>query len=307
LAEYERPIEVDSTAGYSETKRAYVVGAQRKYEEALAECERAIAAVPNSPIPYNTRGLIYRDQRQYVEALAEYERAIEVDPTDVYSYTNRAYVFRAQRKYGEALAECERALKIDFNSSVALSMKAEILIESRESDKAIMVLRRALELNPDNDWIHCLQGLANSIIGKTGQAARNYQEAKRHAESRLAANPRDSRVQFNLALYYLVTGDQEKAWAAYKRGVEICTEERWFKCAIEDLEMLERLELDIQGISQMKELLETALATFREPNSRQLTGSLSAVQPPAEWSTVPKGSNPALHKAGLGSLLFAPY
>jgi len=219
-------------------------------------------------MPYNTRGLIYEAQRQYKKALAEYERAIEVDPTFVYGYTNRADVFRAQRKYEEALAECERAIELDPNSSMALSAKAEVLIESGQSDRAIIVLEGALELNPDNDWICCLQGLANSIMGKARQATRNYQEAKRHAEVRLVADPRDSRVQYNLALYHLVAGDQEKARAAYERGVDVCAEEHWFRFAIEDLEMLARLELDIQGILQMKELLEMGLATLREPKSR---------------------------------------
>jgi len=66
-----------------------------------------------------------------------------------------------------------------------------------------------------------------------------------------------------------VAGDQEKARAAYEQEVEVCTEERRPKGAIQDLEMLERLELGIQGVSRVKALLETALATFRELNSRQ--------------------------------------
>jgi tetratricopeptide (TPR) repeat protein len=265
LAEYERAIEVDPTYVYSYTNRAGVFRAQGRYEEALAECKRAITADPNSPVPFSMRGAIYEDQRQYEEALAEYERAIEVDPTYVYGYTNRADVFRAQKKYEEALAECERAIEVDSEASGAVTTQGEVLIESRQSDRAIMVLGRALELDPDNDWIHYLQGLAYSTIGKSRQAYRSYKEAKRHAEARLAADSRDARVQFNLALYHLVTGDREKARTAYQLGVEVCNEELRFKGAIEDLEMLERVGLDIQDVSQMKELLQTGLATLGEP------------------------------------------
>jgi hypothetical protein len=79
----------------------------------------------------------------------------------------------------------------------------------------------------------------------------------------LVAEPRNARVQYNLALYYLVMGDQEKARAAYERGFEFCTEKKWFQGAIDDLEMLLRLEIDIQGVSEMKELLENALLNLK--------------------------------------------
>jgi tetratricopeptide (TPR) repeat protein len=236
----------------------------QQYEEALAEYERAIEVDPNYVASYIYRADVLRAKGNIAEALVECERAIAAVLHATRSYLMRAQIHREQGQYAEATADCEQALETNPDDLATLDIVAEILIECKQIDKATTLIERSLAITPDNDWLHYLKGLASTVTGEAAQAVLHYQEAKRCAEAILAVAPLNSRVQYNLALYHLLAGNQEAAYAAYKQGIKICSAEKKFKGAIDDLKTVIRLRLDIAGASQMKELLEAGLAALRQ-------------------------------------------
>ena len=58
--------------------------------------------------------------QRYDEALADYNRAIELDPSDVFTIIGRSQTYRAMRRYGKALADLRRAAKLDPDKTRAI-------------------------------------------------------------------------------------------------------------------------------------------------------------------------------------------
>jgi hypothetical protein len=63
----------------------------KRYEEAMAAFERAIALRPEYAEAYANRGVAYMDQQRFVEALASYEKAIALKPDYAQAHFNAAH------------------------------------------------------------------------------------------------------------------------------------------------------------------------------------------------------------------------
>ena len=60
-----------------------------RYEEAIADYDKAIGLDPKYAPAYNNRGNAYYDLGQYEEAIADYDRAIALNPEYADAYTNK--------------------------------------------------------------------------------------------------------------------------------------------------------------------------------------------------------------------------
>ena len=62
---------------------------------------------------YNNRGITYRTLKRYDEALADFNRAIELDPTFSAAFSNRGITYHTLQRYDDALADYTRAIELD--------------------------------------------------------------------------------------------------------------------------------------------------------------------------------------------------
>ena len=72
--------------------RGYALAGQGKYDEAIAEYNKAIEADPNNFLAYNYRGEAYKVMGEYDLATADFNKAIELNPDDQRANINRALV-----------------------------------------------------------------------------------------------------------------------------------------------------------------------------------------------------------------------
>jgi tetratricopeptide (TPR) repeat protein len=84
----------------------------KRYAEALASCDRALAARPDHAEALNNRGNILQGLKRFDEALASYDRAIAVRPDDAEALSNRGLVLHELRRCDEALGSYDRALAL---------------------------------------------------------------------------------------------------------------------------------------------------------------------------------------------------
>ncbi|MBD2015204.1 CHAT domain-containing protein [Microcoleus sp. FACHB-53] len=124
----------------------------KRYDEALADFDRAIELDPNYAFAFASRGETYRLLGQYDKALADFDRAIDLDSYYTFALASRGWVYMALNCYNEALADFDRAIELDPNYVFALSNRGEIyrlLGHYNEAladfDKAIAVYESALE------------------------------------------------------------------------------------------------------------------------------------------------------------------
>src|SRR5262249_10904011 len=84
-----------------------------KYEEALADFNRAIESDEKDAWAMGNRGETYQLMEKYEEALADFNRAIELDEKDAWAMGNRGLTYQLMGKYEEALVDFDRAIGLD--------------------------------------------------------------------------------------------------------------------------------------------------------------------------------------------------
>jgi tetratricopeptide (TPR) repeat protein len=100
------------------------------------------------------RGQTYLVMGRYDQALADFNRAIEVDPEDAWAIGSRGQTYRLMGRYDEALADLNRAIELDPDQDWVIAERGETYRLVERYDEALADLDRAIELYPgDDDYI----------------------------------------------------------------------------------------------------------------------------------------------------------
>jgi len=117
-----------------------------RYEEAIEEYTRAIAADPGLAAAYRYRASAFLALEENVQALADYDRALEIDPSFAEAHLGRGVLHYRQGAYSEAIDDFDRVIDLDPWNSSARYYKA------RACEK-VGRLREAVEAY--RGYIHC--------------------------------------------------------------------------------------------------------------------------------------------------------
>jgi tetratricopeptide (TPR) repeat protein len=79
-----------------------------RYEEAIADYDKAIALDPKSADAYYNRGIAYYNLELYEKAIADYGKAIALNPKHATAHNNRESAYAALKRYEEASAHMEK-------------------------------------------------------------------------------------------------------------------------------------------------------------------------------------------------------
>jgi tetratricopeptide (TPR) repeat protein len=94
--------------------RGSILMMKKKYEQALADFNKAIALNPGYVLAYFNRGYTFLNQQQFDQALKDYSKVIELKPDDVQAHYERGNIFLMVKKYVQAL---ESLIKLSIESS----------------------------------------------------------------------------------------------------------------------------------------------------------------------------------------------
>ncbi len=151
LADSNRAIELNPSNAKAIAFRAQTHQTMGRYGEALADLDRAIELDPGYFSAIGGRGENYRLMGRYDEALADFSRAIELDPGFAWAVASRGETYQAMGRYGEALADLDRAIELDPSQAWTIGARAETYQAVGRYDDALADLDRAIELDPSND------------------------------------------------------------------------------------------------------------------------------------------------------------
>jgi tetratricopeptide (TPR) repeat protein len=95
----------------------WALGHQGKYDDAIAECLKAIELDPDYGNPYNDIGVYYIEKEMYDEAIPFLKKAIEAKNYENYQFPhfNLGRVYVEKGMYLKAKEEFKKALEIDPN------------------------------------------------------------------------------------------------------------------------------------------------------------------------------------------------
>ena len=187
---------------------------------AMEAGERAMLLAPERAGSLMARGFGRLANRQYAEAEADFQKALDLDPgqLEAYYYIGRSAHHqgagdRALRNYSLATEKNPE----DFESPlIALSFYSGCG-DSGEARKFARVgverAERHMEDYPDNPRAYYLGATGLSLLGDS-------ERALRWAERALALAPNDPSTRYNVACFYAVTGQEEKALDLLENSIQ---------------------------------------------------------------------------------------
>ena len=153
------------TMAEAHTNRGSALHGLKRYEEALASHDRALALRPDYAEARYNRGNALHKLRRFEEALADYEHTLALRPDYVEALANRGVTLHELRRFEEALVSFDRALAVRPDYAEAFVDRGGTLREQRRFEEALACYDRALALRPDYVEAHSNEGMCRMLIG----------------------------------------------------------------------------------------------------------------------------------------------
>lgn len=243
----------------------------------------AIWTLPYSENPEAARA--YDDAREKYQKqdtqgeVASLRHAVEVDPkfTRAWLWMGEIYKYLGQKD--QALQAYRKAIEGVPEEAVSYKVLGFSLIEFGKFQEAVPVWQELIKLAPDD--ISGLQGLARSMMG-----LKHYAEAASALEAAVKLSPEDVRLHLKLGSAYLLSGDEDRAIAAYQKAISLDPQPLWFNdIAYQLAEANKKLSLALEyALKAVKEEEEASQKVdLRQLQAEDLAPPVSL---PAFWDTL---------------------
>ncbi|MCX5695986.1 MAG: tetratricopeptide repeat protein [Candidatus Omnitrophica bacterium] len=134
---------------------------------------------PNKERPYHNRGFAYQAEEKYDQAIADYNKALSIDSAVAETYYNRGNAYRGIKKYDQAIADFDKAIQLDHFHAAAYGGRASAWNSLGDTEKAIADFNSALKIEPNNLKVYNDRGNIYAQQGKYEQAIADYTQALR--------------------------------------------------------------------------------------------------------------------------------
>jgi tetratricopeptide (TPR) repeat protein len=188
---------------------AVLKAAQRRFDEALADYERALAVRPDSADALYNRGIALKELKRFDEALASYDRALAVRADYPEALYNRGNTLQELKRFDEAVASYDRALAVRADYAPALNNRGNALKSLQRLEEALASYEGAIAARPD--YAHALSNRAVTLEGM-----KRLDEALASYDAALAVRPDYADARWNRSMLQLLTGDFNTGWREYE-------------------------------------------------------------------------------------------
>ena len=201
-----------SSLAYSNRGSAYT--SVHKYDDAIADYDRAIALNPNDAAAYDSRGVAKTHKGDYDGAIADSSRAIALDPNDAAAYYNRGIVKAHKGDYDGTIADCSRAIALDPNNAAPYDNRGFAKLNKGDYDGAIDDCSCAIAIDPNYAAAYNNRGTAKARKGDYDSAIDDYDRA-------IAIDPNNAPLHDNRGVAKLSIGDYDGAIDDCSRSIEL--------------------------------------------------------------------------------------
>jgi tetratricopeptide (TPR) repeat protein len=184
-------------AAYVCSNLASVNSAAGRFEQAIADCSRAIQLYPALAEAWNNRGIARRNSGQIEQAISDYTKAIELNPNFAETLNNRGAAYVKSDRFEQAIADYSRAIELNPAFAEAYSNRGNAYASSGQLTKAIADYDRAIERNPTFAQAYGNRAMNYALLGKSEQAKKDLAAATRLSPS-LASYAKRVSERFNL-------------------------------------------------------------------------------------------------------------
>jgi serine/threonine protein kinase len=231
---------------------------EKKYQEAIADYDKAIELDAMYARAYQDRADAKRWLGRFSEAMADYDKAIELDHTCAIAYNGRAFVKRCVgEQYKEIIADYDRAIELEPVNACLYRDRADARANHDRSNVKIHV-RRCLEAITDYDKAIELDPTDSSLYASRGNTkieVELYQEA---------INDYDKGIELQPTSYlYKKRGDAKSTLKQYQEAINDYNEASKFSQhdSSSIKQSIRIAELNIEGNIRREKILEE-IATY---------------------------------------------
>jgi tetratricopeptide (TPR) repeat protein len=214
LEDFNRAIAADPTDPEVYSARGGTYSSLGRFDEALADFTRAMELDPTFAPPYYNRGNLYIRMQWLDEALNDYTRAIELGPADVPFYVNRGSTYQMLERYSEALADYARAIDIDPGHANTYYNRGHLYEKQGSIDAALADYSRAIELDP-------IDYKAYNNRGDLYARLEQYQAALTDYIRAIECEPARAEGYNNCGTIYLTWKRYDEALKYFTRAIEL--------------------------------------------------------------------------------------
>ena len=203
----------------------YLVGnayqQQRRYDEALAAYERAIAAKQDVHDAYRNMAEIYRIQGKFSDAVDISNKGLAIFPRDPDIYTDLSWFYSLSDKHEDAIQAANAAIKIDNTRPMAYTNLCRAYNDLKRPELAVTACNNALKLNPEDGETMFYLARAYDFAGRRGDATLYYKKAVVGLEKFTSQTPDYSDGFYLLGNAYFADNQREKAVEAYQKCLSL--------------------------------------------------------------------------------------
>jgi adenylate cyclase len=195
------------------------VSAEQVLPEASAAAARALDLAPDLAEAHVAQGHIRSLAGDRDGAKRSFERAIALNPELHEAYYFFARDLQTHGEYRRAAEMFEQAWRTRPDEFVSLALAVGTLDSVHDDAGALAMAQRALnglqrqcELEPENGRLHYM---AAGLLQRLGRS----NEGRVYAEKALAMHPEDFATLYNVACYYSLAGDCERALDLLEKAI----------------------------------------------------------------------------------------
>jgi serine/threonine protein kinase/tetratricopeptide (TPR) repeat protein len=179
--EFRRAIELNPNSASSHAVYSEILGTQERFDESVAEGERAQKLDPLSPHVLTQLGSAYLSTRRYDEAIAQFQSALELNPDAGIIRAQLAWAYGAKRVYPQAIAEYRK-----------ISESERTVTEENQT------------VTSGLGWVYAVSGRRADAL----KLAKEFKDLSSHAY----VDP------YNIAVIYAGLGDKDEAFRWLEKG-----------------------------------------------------------------------------------------
>lgn len=147
----------------------------KKFAEAVVAYNELLKLDPEG-VYYIGRAAAFTGLKKYEEAIADCNRALALDPKDQAARFARAWTYHAIGKDRQAISELTEIISAAPRHSAAYNSRAWSLMAMGDYNKAIADADRAIELSPDSAVYFDTRGFAYYFLGRNEKALADFDE-----------------------------------------------------------------------------------------------------------------------------------
>ncbi|WP_197530359.1 tetratricopeptide repeat protein [Bythopirellula polymerisocia] len=212
LADFDEAIKLDPENENYGLLRIVFLRNRQKFDEALAAVNEILEDTPEHANALILQGELFRQLDKPDQAIESFDEATKIAPQSPGPYQNRGEIYREQKDYAKAIDEFTKVLELQPGIVMPLVHRAEAYLNNGQLEEALADADAVLaseQVEPIHRVAaHRLRGEALAQLNRLDEAIEEIEQLSRTV-------PNQPELKMQLALYYLVAKQPQKAISAY--------------------------------------------------------------------------------------------